>query len=59
MAQLVICNVAGLVFYSGEVDLAAAINIRDLRLTYKLERGVYLVKIVATGLVDVKKIIIK
>jgi hypothetical protein len=58
-AQLVICNVAGLVFYSGEVDLTVAINIRDLRLTYNLERGVYLVKIVTAGLVDIKKIIIK
>lgn len=58
VGQLVICNVAGLIFYSGYVDLTSPVNIRNLRLNHNLERGVYLVKIVAPGLVDIKKIIV-
>lgn len=59
VAQLVICNVAGLIFYSGHIDLASPVNIRDLKLENSLEKGLYLVKIVAAGLVDVRKVIIQ
>jgi len=56
--HLEICNVTGMVFYSGVVNLTMPLNIKDLPLNYRLEKGVYLVKIASTNFIGIQKIII-
>lgn len=56
--HLEVSNITGMVFYSGTVDLTTPLNIKDLKLNYRLEKGVYLIKIVATDFIGVQKIII-
>ena len=58
LGQLMICNASGIIIYSGHVDFSYPINLRDLKFHYTLDKGIYLIKIIAAGLVDVKKIII-
>ena len=57
-AYLSITDVAGRVFYSGYVNLSEALNLNDLGMNSRLERGIYLVHIVSGSLSDTKRIIL-
>jgi fibronectin-binding autotransporter adhesin len=57
-AYLAITDIAGRVFYTGYVNLTDELNLSELNLTSRLERGVYLVHVVAGSLNDTRRIVL-
>jgi hypothetical protein len=57
-AHVVITNVAGRIFFSGVADFTNEIDINALSLSGKLERGVYVIKILSGNFRDAKKFVV-